>query len=82
LKANTSPHLAEQLTGNRAFLLGTLDDVMAGRVTVPAERPVIFSPFGLGVLDVAVGKSIYDKVVSSGDLHVVDDFFHELRRYG
>ncbi len=82
LKANTSPHLAEQLTGNRDFLLGTLDDVMAGRVTVPADRPVVFSPFGLGVLDLAVGKSIYDKVVSSGDLHVVDDFFHELRRYG
>ena len=35
LKANTSPHLAEQLIGNRDFLLGTLDDVMAGRVTCP-----------------------------------------------
>ena len=32
LKANASPHLVEQLTGNRDFLLGTLDDVMAGRV--------------------------------------------------
>jgi ornithine cyclodeaminase len=82
LKADTSPHLAEQLTGNRDFLLGTLDDVMAGRVTVPADRPVIFSPFGLGVLDLAVGKYVYDKVVSAGDLHVIDDFFHELRRYG
>ncbi|HEY9376781.1 MAG TPA: 2,3-diaminopropionate biosynthesis protein SbnB, partial [Jiangellaceae bacterium] len=82
LKANTSPHLAEQLTGNRNFLLGTLDDVMAGRVTVPADRPLIFSPFGLGVLDLAVGKNVYDKVASSGDLHVIDDFFHELGRYG
>jgi 2,3-diaminopropionate biosynthesis protein SbnB len=82
LKANTSPHLAEQLTGNRDFLHGTLDDVMAGRVTVPADRPVVFSPFGLGVLDLAVGKYVYDEVVRSGELHVVDDFFHELRRYG
>ena len=62
LKANTSPHLAEQLTGNRDFLDGTLDDVMAGRVTVPADRPVVFSPFGLGVLDLAVGKYVYDEV--------------------
>jgi N-[(2S)-2-amino-2-carboxyethyl]-L-glutamate dehydrogenase len=82
LKADTSPHLVEQLTGNRDFLLGTLDDVMAGRVSVPAERPVIFSPFGLGVLDLAVGKYVYDKVVAAGDLHVIDDFFHELRRHG
>jgi N-[(2S)-2-amino-2-carboxyethyl]-L-glutamate dehydrogenase len=82
LKANTSPHLAEQLTGNRDFLLGTLDEVMAGRVSVPADRPVIFSPFGLGVLDLAVGKYVYDKVVAAGDLHVIDDFFHELRRHG
>ena len=82
LKANTSPHLVEQLTGSRDFLAGTLDEVMAGRVTVPADRPVIFSPFGLGVLDLAVGKYVYDQVVSAGDLHVIDDFFHELRRYG
>ena len=82
LKADTSPHLVEQLTGNRDFLLGTLDDVMAGRVTVPTEGTVVFSPFGLGVLDLAVGKFVYDEVARSGELHVVDDFFHELRRYG
>jgi ornithine cyclodeaminase len=82
LKANTSPHLVEQLTGNRDFLLGTLDDVMAGRVTVPADRPVVFSPFGLGVLDLAVGKYVYDEVARSGESHVIEDFFHELRRYG
>ena len=82
LKANTSPHLAEQLTGNRDFLHGTLDEVMAGRVTVPADRPLVFSPFGLGVLDLAVGKYVYDEVDRCGELHVIDDFFHELRRYG
>jgi ornithine cyclodeaminase len=82
LKAGTSPHLTEQLTGNRDFLNGTLDEVMAGQVTVPADRPLVFSPFGLGVLDLAVGKYVYDHVVRSGQLHVVDDFYHEVRRYG
>jgi N-[(2S)-2-amino-2-carboxyethyl]-L-glutamate dehydrogenase len=82
LKADTSPHLAEQRTGNRDFLHGTLDDVMAGRVTVPTGRPLVFSPFGLGVLDLAVGKYVYDEVARAGKLRVVDDFFHELRRYG
>jgi 2,3-diaminopropionate biosynthesis protein SbnB len=82
LKANTSPHLAEQCTGNRDFLHGTLDDVMAGRVTVPTDRPVVFSPFGLGVLDLAVGKYVYDEVDRCGELHVIEDFFHELCRHG
>ena len=82
LKAGTSPHLAEQLTGSRDFLDGTLGDVMAGRVTLPADRPLIFSPFGLGVLDLAVGKYVYDEVARSGDLHVIDGFFDELRRHG
>ena len=82
LKAGTSPHLAEQLAGNRDFEAGTLDDVMDGRVTPPSDRPLVFSPFGLGVLDLAVGKYVYDEVARSGELRVVDDFFHELRRYG
>ncbi|MDQ0945858.1 2,3-diaminopropionate biosynthesis protein SbnB [Streptomyces sp. V1I1] len=82
LKANTSPHLAEQLTGNRDFLNGTLDDVMTGRVTPPTDRPLVFSPFGLGVLDLAVGKYVYDETARSGQLHVIEDFFHDLRRHG
>jgi N-[(2S)-2-amino-2-carboxyethyl]-L-glutamate dehydrogenase len=82
LKADTSPHLVEQRTGNRDFLAGTLDDVMDGRVTIPSDRTVVFSPFGLGVLDLAVGKYVYDRVAGEGDLLVVDDFFHELRRHG
>jgi ornithine cyclodeaminase len=82
LKANTSPHLVEQLTGNRDFLQGTLGDLMAERVTVPTDRPLIYSPFGLGVLDLAVGKYVYDEVTRAGELNVVEDFFHELKRYG
>ncbi|WP_256107430.1 2,3-diaminopropionate biosynthesis protein SbnB [Streptomyces sp. ODS05-4] len=82
LRAGTSPHLTEQLTGSRRFVAGTLDDVLAGRLAVPPDRTVVFSPFGLGVLDLAVGKYAYDQVARSGELHVADGFFHELRRYG
>ncbi|MEW2415972.1 2,3-diaminopropionate biosynthesis protein SbnB [Streptomyces sp. NPDC046866] len=82
LKADTSPHLAEQLTGSRDFLHGTLTDVMTGQVGVPRDRPVVFSPFGLGVLDLAVGKFVYDELERSGELHFSKDFFHGLRRYG
>ncbi|MEU6115245.1 2,3-diaminopropionate biosynthesis protein SbnB [Streptomyces sp. NPDC047117] len=82
LKADTSPHLTEQLTGNRDFIDGTLYDVIDGRLRVPADRTVVFSPFGLGVLDLALGKHVYDAVRESGRLHVVDGFFHEIDRYG
>jgi N-[(2S)-2-amino-2-carboxyethyl]-L-glutamate dehydrogenase len=82
LKADTSPHLVEQRIGSRDFLAGTLIDVLTGRVIVPTDRTVVFSPFGLGVLDLAVGKYVYDQVLRSGELHVVDDFFHDLRRHG
>ena len=82
LKAETSPHLAEQLTGNRDFVTGTLNDVIDGRVTVSEGRPVVFSPFGLGVLDLAVGRHVYGRLARDGDLHIVADFFNELRRHG
>jgi ornithine cyclodeaminase len=67
LKADTSRHLVEQMTGNRDFLDGTLDDVMAGRVSIAADEPVVY---------------VYDEVARSGALHLIDGFFHELRRHG
>ncbi|MEV5593253.1 2,3-diaminopropionate biosynthesis protein SbnB [Streptomyces sp. NPDC052496] len=82
LKANTSLHLAEQQEGNRDFVHGTLYDVLSGKLSPAADRPVFFSPFGLGVLDIALGKHVYDAVREAGQLNVVDDFFHEMRRYG
>jgi 2,3-diaminopropionate biosynthesis protein SbnB len=82
LKANTSPHLAEQLTGGRDFVHGTLDEAMAGTVELPADRPVVFSPFGLGVLDLAVGRYVYDELDRAGELVQVPDFFADLDRYG
>lgn len=82
LKAQTSPHLAEKLCGNREFIDGTLYDVLTGDLKIPGDRPVVFSPFGLGVLDLAVGGHIYDTLHADGELAVVDGFFHEMRRYG
>ena len=80
MKANTSPHLTEQLTGNRDFVTGTLAGVMVGEKAVDRNRPVIFSPFGMGILDVAVGKWVYDRAVAAGRDQRLADFFYETVR--
>ena len=53
MHANTSPHLTEQLTGSRDFVTATLADALTGRWRPDHSRPIIFSPFGLGILDLA-----------------------------
>jgi len=80
MTANTSPHLAEQLSGNRNFVTGTLAEVIQGQKSVNRSRPIIFSPFGMGILDVAVGKWVYDQAVAAGEDRRISDFFYETVR--
>ena len=77
MRADTSLHLTEQLTGTRDFVAGSLAAVMTGRCKVDRDRPVVFSPFGLGVLDLAVGKWIYDRALAAGELVTIEDFFSD-----
>jgi ornithine cyclodeaminase/alanine dehydrogenase-like protein (mu-crystallin family) len=59
LRANTSLHLAEQKLGHRRFVRCTLADVMSGQER-PRDKalPIVFSPFGLGFLDLAVARLV------------------------
>jgi N-[(2S)-2-amino-2-carboxyethyl]-L-glutamate dehydrogenase len=81
LTANTSPHLAEQLTGNRDFINGTLAQLMSGEFTLSADRPKIFSPFGLGVLDLAVGMRVYQQAIEQDRTVAIEGFFGETERW-
>jgi len=59
-RAATSIHLASQQVGNTDFVHGSLGDILLGRVPLPRgdKRKMIFSPFGLGILDLAVAGII------------------------
>jgi 2,3-diaminopropionate biosynthesis protein SbnB len=81
MKANTSPHLAEQLIGHRAFMNGTLAGLIRGEVKLDPAKASIFSPFGLGVLDLALSKFVVDTAMADSRAIAIDSFFGETLRW-
>jgi N-[(2S)-2-amino-2-carboxyethyl]-L-glutamate dehydrogenase len=81
LQAETSPHLTEKLTGTRDFITGTIANVLSGSVSIDSTRPTIFSPFGMGILDLAVGRFVYQEAQRRKLVIDIHDFFQERRRW-
>ncbi|WP_327258024.1 2,3-diaminopropionate biosynthesis protein SbnB [Streptomyces sp. NBC_01244] len=75
-RERTSLHLAEQLTGGRAFIDASIGQLLTGEVEFTRQpgRTVVFSPFGLGVLDLALADHVHGEAVRQGLGVPVDGF--------
>lgn len=75
-RAQTSLELAEQMSHHRKFIRGTLADLFLIQVTLSESSNVrIFSPFGLGILDIAVGSLVRDLAMKEQKGVVLPSFF-------
>jgi 2,3-diaminopropionate biosynthesis protein SbnB len=75
LKAATSPHLVEQQTGSRSFINGTIGRLLEPGLDLDPGRPTIVSPFGLGILDIAVGDLVLRRAIATGTALPIPGFF-------
>lgn len=75
-RERTSVHLAEQATGSRDFIRCTLADVLAGTAPEKPEpdRVTVFSPFGLGILDLALARRTLAFAGAAGAGTWIDSF--------
>ncbi|MFJ9343311.1 2,3-diaminopropionate biosynthesis protein SbnB [Streptomyces sp. NPDC101733] len=76
VRERTSLHLAELRTGNREFVSASIGALLRGTATVERApgRPVVYSPFGLGVLDIALAEYVRERAERTGLGITVDDF--------
>ncbi|MFJ6380976.1 2,3-diaminopropionate biosynthesis protein SbnB [Kitasatospora sp. NPDC092039] len=75
-RAATSLHLAEQEAGDREFITATIGGLLAGPAPGPRDprRTTVFSPFGLGILDLALADLVRRGAEAGGGGTRLDDF--------
>jgi ornithine cyclodeaminase len=75
-RAGTSLYLMEQLVGNRDDIRCGLGDILTTRAEarIDPNRLSVFSPFGLGILDIAVAEFVRKEAVRQGRGTEIDSF--------
>lgn len=75
-RSQTSIHLAEQMIGNREFVRGSLPEILLNKIQAREndQERIVFSPFGLGILDLALSKLVYSIAGENNCGSVVESF--------
>jgi len=75
-RAATSIHLASEQEGHTDFVHSSLGDILLGKANLPErdDRKLIFTPFGLGVLDLAVADFVQNSIAENGGGTLVKSF--------
>jgi 2,3-diaminopropionate biosynthesis protein SbnB len=75
-RAQTSLHLAEGITGDRRFIRCTLAELLQGKAATraAAKSTTVFSPFGLGILDLAIARYAYERAAQAEMGTVIESF--------
>lgn len=75
VRERTSLHLAALEYPGEPLIDGTIADLLLGRVGPRPDVPTVVSPFGLGILDIAVARLVFDQARSEGAIVTVPGFF-------
>jgi len=75
-RAATSIQLASERAGNTNFVHSSLGDLLLGNVNLPErdDRKIIFSPFGLGLLDLSVADLVQKQIAQDGGGMLAESF--------
>jgi len=72
---DTSLDLAARSLGHRHFIRATLGEVLVGKqLPRSGVGPLVFSPFGLGILDIAIGCLVRDLAAAAHAGTAIEDF--------
>lgn len=75
LNANTSLDLLYKHCGNASFIHGTLGTLISKQIQVNYDTTRVFSPMGLGVLDLALARFAFEKSLEAKSNILIENFF-------
>jgi 2,3-diaminopropionate biosynthesis protein SbnB len=73
--AETSIHISNQSYPHLYWSINTIGDILEGKYILPQGKPIIFSPMGLGVLDINLAYYIYQKAKEKKKGVNIENFF-------